>query len=491
MRKAPLYLLAASLLSTAAFLPAQTQPAVAENRQDEVINLDRGVSSDTESFKILRSGDKAEINRYVTKVYHLQHANPYEVLPYLRTIATLEKGNVVTAWNPREDGTAKAWIQVNVPDFQIPSIDAAVAAYDVPEFASIPGDVKFSYRTKYRSAVEVADFIRTSTLSPDGLIRADSTTNTLYVHDSPSDFRRVLAQIEFYDIPAPQIDVEVSIIELTDVDQTSLGLDWDAWKSALSGGATVARSSNRLEPDAGGVISDRASSWEGLLSVDATAAARFLNYLVDQGKAKVHARTNITVTNGTLSALTSGTDVPAYLWVFNKDLGKSVLTRSATPATGEGMSLALVPSVAMEAARLDVALALRSPVAIGKSGDPIFSEQEVQAQLTLQQEQLYKLGGVRRGVETIQRKGFPLLKDIPVVKYLFSNEARIIRQTELYVFLKPTWTSPQLPALDAMRGEGPLVAPQVADILRANPNLSIAPEDAALLDRYFRSVSGK
>ncbi len=43
-------------------LPAQKQPEVADNRQDEVVNLDRKVSDSAESFKILRSGDKAEIN---------------------------------------------------------------------------------------------------------------------------------------------------------------------------------------------------------------------------------------------------------------------------------------------------------------------------------------------------------------------------------------------------------------------------------------------
>lgn len=481
--------LAAALLA-AAPIAAQDQPVVADNNQDEVISLARPVGGDVDSFKILRSGNKAEINRYVTRVYTLQHANPYEILPYLRTIAALEKGSVVTAWNPQPNGGKPlAWIQVNVPDFQIASIDAAVAAYDVPEFASIPGDVKFSYRTKYRSAVDVAEFIRTTTLSPDGLIRGDAATNTIYVQDSPSDFRRVLAQIEFYDIPVAQLDVEVSIIELTEVDQTSLGLDWDAWKSALSGGATIASSSAHVEPAAGGTLDSASRSFDGILSVDATAAARFLNYLVDKGKARIHSRTNLTVTNGTVATVQSGTDVPSYVYTFNKDMGRSILTRTAGTAApaGEGLSLALAPDIAMTTARLQVALALRSPVAISKTGDPIFSEQEVRAELSLQEGQLYKLGGVRRGVETVQRKGIPLLGDIPVLGYLFSNEVRLVRESELYVFLRPTWTAPRLPQSDSMQADVPGAARYIADIVRDNPNLSISPEDAALLDRYFAS----
>ncbi|MDX2177458.1 MAG: hypothetical protein SF028_13415 [Candidatus Sumerlaeia bacterium] len=479
-------LLALAVLAPAA-LAAQTQPREAQNRQDEVLNINRDASPDSESFKILRSGDKLEINRYVTKVYPLKHANPYEILPYLRTAAALEKGSVATAWIPRPGEPASAWIQVNVPEFQIPYLDAAVAAYDVPDFASIPGNVHFSYRTKYRNAVEVADFIRATTLSPDGLIRGDAATNTIFVIDSPSDFRRDLAQIEFYDVPAPQLDVEVTVVELTEVDQTRLGLDWDAWKSALSGSATLASSSSRTEPSSGGVLQAQARSFDGILSLDATTAARFAGYLVDTGKAEILLRTNLTVTNGTLSTVSSGTDVPAFTYTFNKDLGKSLLTRTPSTPTTEGFSLALVPTVAMNAARLDVAFALRSPVAVDSTGAPIFSEQDLAAELTLEQDQLYKVGGVRRGVTAKQRKGFPLLRDIPVLKYLFSSETDIVRETELYVFLKPAWTSPVTPAMDAMSGDSPQVAKQVSEILKANPNLSISAEDAALLDRYFES----
>lgn len=478
-----------SLLALALPAAAQDQPSVANNNQDEEVNINRAVAEGVEEFKILRSGNKGEINRYVTKVYTLQHANPYEILPYLRTIATLEKGNVITAWNPQANGPARSWIQVNVPDFQIPSIDAAVRAYDVPDFASIPGDVKFSYRTKYRSAVEVANFIRTSTLSPDGLIVGDATTNTLYVQDSPSDFKRVLAQIEFYDIPVAQLDVEVSVIELTEIDQTSLGLDWDAWKTALSGGATKAYVNSRAEQPSGDVLEASSTRWEGLLSVDATTAARFLNYLVDKGKAKILVESNLTVTNGTVATLGSGTDVPAFTYVFNKDLGKSVLTRTAAPAAvaSEGLSLALVPDIAMTAARLEVALAMRSAVGVNKTGEPIFSDQDMQAELTLTEGQLYKLGGIRRTSSATQRKGLPGLRDVPVLKYLFSNETTIARETELFVFIKPTWTAPLVPAADGIKVDSPMVAPMVADILRANPNISLSPEDAALLDRYFQS----
>lgn len=473
-----------------ALLAAQAQPVVADNNQDEVVSLSRPVDADAESFRILRSGDKAELNRYVTKVYPLAHANPFEVLPYLRSIAALEKGSVATAWNPRAGGAPLSLVQVNVPEFQIPFIDAAVKAYDVENFASIPGDVKFSYRTRYRSAVEVADFIRASTLSPDGLIRGDAATNTIYVQDSPSDFRRVLAQIQFYDIPVPQIDLEISIVELTTVDDTVLGLDWDAWKTSLSGKGDVSASRLRTDLDPGDVTTKMTSGYDGLLSLDATTLARFLNYLTDQGKAEIRARTNISVSNGTVAVLTSGTQIPEFQHVFSKDQGKSNLVETApqpNDPSSEGLTLRATPVIAMDAARMDVDLILRSPVAVGKTGAPIYSDQRVGANLTIAQGQLCKLGGLRRSVEAKERKGFPLLKEIPVVKYLFSSETTIARETELHVFIKPTWSAPLLPTRDAIQGDG-VVAPTTFDqLLAQNPNLTIGAEDAALLAKYFEA----
>lgn len=475
-------------------LPAQKQPEVADNRQDEVVNLDRKVSDSAESFKILRSGDKAEINRYATRVYTLKHANPFELLPYFKAAAAPEKGTISTAWNTLEGGTTRQWIQVNVPEFQLPYYDALVAAYDVDNFVSSGGDIRFSYRTKYRSAVEVADFIRTSAVSTDGSIRADATTNTVHIQDSPSDFRRVLAQVQFYDIPAPQINIEMSLIELTNIDQTSLGLDWDAWKSIASGSADFSAQSRHEEPAVGGELDSHFRQFDGLMSVDATVAARFLNYLVDTGKAKINARTNLTITNGKTATLFSGTQVPEFQYVYSKDQSSSLQAEApAAPADpqAEGLTIRVTPVVAMRAARMDVELALRSPAAVNKTGGIIYSDQRVTSDLTLEQDQLYKLGGVRRKVDTLERKGFPLLRDIPVIKYLFSNETHVLRDTELFLFLKPTWTSPMVPEMDAMQVDTPLQAHAVENILRANDNLSMSPEDAELLQKYFDSKAVK
>ena len=343
---------------------AQVQPAVADNNQDEQINLSRELG-DEGTVKILRSGDKSETNEYVTRVYRLEHANPFEVLPYLRTLVTPEKGRVATAFNPDpETGQMRAWVQVSVPSFLVTSVDAAVASYDVAGFKSSPGDVRISYRTQHRSAQEVADFIRQADLSGDGSITADPNTNSLYLVDSPSDFARVISTIQFFDVQIPEVDVELQLVELTEVDQTVLGLDWDAWKLSVGGRYEETAQWSRTHPDGEEVQRSNSQSISWLGAMGATAMADFLNYMIDRGKARMVANTHLVVLNGETGRFSSLTEVPEYNYNYDaaQDLSEldEELDSPANPKY-EGLQLRIRPGIAMGCTRLDLTIDTAQP----------------------------------------------------------------------------------------------------------------------------------
>jgi hypothetical protein len=98
---------------------------------------------------------------------------------------------------------------------------------------------------------------------------------------------------------------------------------------------------------------------------------------------------------------------------------------------------------------------------------------------------------VRRKVDTLERKGFPLLRDIPVIKYLFSNETHVLRDTELFLFLKPTWTSPMVPRWTPCRLTPRCRRTPWRTSCARTTNLSMSPEDAELLQKYFDSKAVK
>lgn len=462
---------------------AQDQPPVADNNQDEVISLDRPVSADTDSFRILRSGDKLELNRYVTRVYPLNYANPFEIFPYIKSIVDLEKGSVITARNPGPDGQIRAWLQVNVPEFQLPFIDQAIAAYDVPDFISAPGFVAFAYRTQHRSAADVEAFITRSTRTGEGKMTSDPATNTIYFQESPSDFKRVFGSILFADIPVPQIDLDLQLIELTEIDNTSMGLYWDAWKNALGGKLTFEFSDKRVNPAVGSVQESSSQEFRGITSLGATTLADFLNYLSDEGAATILAETTITVGSGQEGLLDSTIDVPEIAYVYNKDQDLSVLTEKKDDF--EGIRVRLIPTVAMQSSAIAIAVEVRSPVGIGKTGLPIYSSQEYASEFTMNQDQLYKVGGLDRSVLSTQTRGIPGLKTIPYVRRLFSNEVNLIRKSSLYLFVRPRWSAPLVPDASWKDFHKLVEAFTIDDILKHNPGLQMSAADADLIRQHF------
>jgi hypothetical protein len=463
----------------------QAQPAEAENRQDEIINLNRDVEGAVDDFRILRSGDKLELNRYVTRVYPLRYANPFELFPYLKTIVDLEKGSIATARNPGPDGQIRSWIQVNAPEFQLPYLDQAVAAYDVPDFISAPGFVAFAYRTQHRSAAEVEAFVARSTRTSEGKITSDPATNVIYFQESPSDFKRVFASILFADIPVPQVDLDVLLIELTELDQSSLGLYWDAWKASIGGTFEFEFDRTRDNPGSGSAEESSLRSFRGLTSVGAVALAEFLNYLADQGAATILAETTLTVGSGQEGFLDSTIGVPTIAYVYSKEQDQSLLHESG--GDFEGIRLRLRPIVAMQSAAMHVEVDVRSPVAISKAGNPVFSSQTYRSDFTIAQGGVYKIGGLERSVLTRQTRGIPGLKRVPYVRRLFSNEVDVIRRSSLYLFVRSRWSAPALPQAYWKDFHNLVQAFTIEDILRENPGLQMSPEDADLIRHYFEA----
>ncbi|MDX2176488.1 MAG: hypothetical protein SF028_08450 [Candidatus Sumerlaeia bacterium] len=442
----------------------------------EILNLERDVQAGADTISILRTTDKRQLNRYVAKTYELQHAHPVEVLPFLRDIASLEGGTAATAWNVSEEGSSRQWIQVNVPEFQLPYIDSLVKSYDTPGFRSVTGRIVYSYRTKFRDAEEIATIIKATTLSPDGRVEGDSETNTLYLSETPSGFRRVFSQVLFYDVPTAQLAIEVQFIELLRVDDEQIGLDWDAWRGAVTGGVDLRY--RDIESSAG-LPDSTVRSLDALLSLDAEVLARFLNFVEERGGARTITRSTINVSNGREGILRSNTGLQTKV--------SDVEDYDRSDAPTEGIELRLKPSITMMSARIDVQLSTTGPAGFADDGTVILATQTVTASLTSFDDQLQKLGGTTRTAAATERKGLPGLKDVPLIWPLFATERRIIRETQLLTFIRPRWSSALLPDADAMQTDGPLDAVFVDEILRLNPSLRLTEED----ERLYREVFGE
>ncbi len=477
-----------SLVLGGASLPAaaraQTQPANATNAQDEVVNVVKGVGENTSDLTIFRTGDKAEMNNYVSEVVELRNAVALELIPHVLRAVRLEKGaaRALTFTDP-ETQKVRHFIQVVTTAEQMPSVLETIRTFDLTGIVASEGDTKYHYRLNNRKASEVATILANTVLSGDGKVFFDNATNTVYFQDLASKSPRNIEALKFYDAPSPQVEFEVTVVEIDSNDRARLGLDWDAWK--MSAGGQFEWTANDFEgPDAFSRI-------DSLVTVDAAALTAFLNYTVMTGTAKATTRTVLTATNGSPAVYSSLRRLPYYghSMVFatpveltedvpgvtargvkddNNPVGKRPVAivpptraymgrvsewpnrpggaafdpslQQGTEKT-EGMYLVIDPTIGRTLVTADVRVVVNSLSGETETGEPIISERLVSTRVTLKDGEPFTLGGLAKDTEVKTRRGIPGLKEIPVLKYLFSVDSTRKRTSKTYVIVTPRFNN--------------------------------------------------
>jgi hypothetical protein len=122
---ARLILILALVTTWTAIALGQQQPQQAGNQQDEVGNvLLKPSEGPNDVLRILRSGDKAETNHYITKAYELKNTTAYELKSFVELAVKLEKGFVRAVATTQTDGTKpRYFLVVTTTPAQLPSVE--------------------------------------------------------------------------------------------------------------------------------------------------------------------------------------------------------------------------------------------------------------------------------------------------------------------------------------------------------------------------------
>lgn len=438
----------------AASATAQQQPPVATNQQDEIVTIHLAPPSDPEEvLQILRTGDKFETNKYVTRVFELHHTQAIELLPSIRAVVETEKGvvrSVITAGSP--DSPARSFLQVTTTKDQLPSVEEAIRNLDVPGLVNAAGTTRRAVRLQYRRASELGDILRSTRLTGQANVHADDLTNTLYFDDSDSVIRSADSYVEFYDVPIPQVEFDVQIIEIMESDGSRLGLDWDAWKRSIGG--QVSLSSTLLE---GGETFTRLDS---LLVLDANVLANFLNYTVQTGTAHLVQRSRLNASNLEPALISDTRRVPHYDYLRSERTpvvsGETTAdypgqrTVAITPPSHnrlveipvghEGLAIAIQPLIGTMTVTANIEIQVNSFIGFDQLDKPLLAEQKLLNRVTLSDGRKILLGTLERERRVEGRRGIPLLKEIPLLKYLFSVESTRLDRSRLFLIATPTFS---------------------------------------------------
>ncbi len=279
---------------------------------------------------------------------------------------------------------------------------------------------------------------------------ADETTNSVIATTYPRNWPEIEATIKQLDRMPRQVLIEVLVAEITLTDDTKLGMDW----ALKSGNFRLAQQT------LGGTTSSPGNFFPGNtvlttaagLTAFAFASDRFMaiiNALSAENRVNIISNPHVLTAENKKAVINVSTSVPIVTAQQVPIVGTTSGAPGAVPPTpigtqsveyrDAGVVLTVTPRIGE---RGTVALDIKQEVnAIGPLQAPTFSptiiKREAETSVVLVNNQTLVLGGLIQDKLTIDDRGIPLLKNIPILGYLFASKQRTIEKTELIILITP------------------------------------------------------
>jgi general secretion pathway protein D len=314
----------------------------------------------------------------------------------------------------------------------------------------------------------------------------DETTNSVIVTTFPRNWPEIEATIKQLDRQPRQVLIEVLVAEITLTDDLRLGIDW----AIKSGSYRVAQSAITTAPTAAIVSPSRELPVPGAplglpaggLTAFAFQSDRFfalLNAFASENRVNVLSNPHVMTSENKKAVINVSNSIPIVTSQQVPIGGTTTPTATATTSVigtqtveyrDAGVILTVTPRIGE---RGTVALDVKQEVNdIGAEEPPTGSKRiikrEAETSVVLMNNQTLVLGGLIRDKRTVEDRGIPFLKNIPILGYFFGAKVRTLEKTELLILITPRVIGT---ALDAGRitEEMRRATPEVDEAIRRSP----------------------
>jgi type IV pilus assembly protein PilQ len=389
-------------------------------------------------------GAQAPQRDEIIKSLNFQNADIHSVLNFLAEYADVNivstpgvQGNVTfnlqnITWDQALDIVTKTYgltavkedgyIRV-VPTTEYQTERAADAKSTVEHQALVPLTTEI-VKVGYAAAAELVEPTK-SLLTERGAVEADLRTNSLIVREVPENLPPVLQFIASLDRPIEQIKISAKLVEISTEDLLELGVRWN-----LTGQKTIDGNPATIY---GAVEADKVSDKVGQFTFDALAGgvdiSAALSALSSTGKAKVVAHPEITTVDNNEARIQLGQKIPIKQF---DQAGNVVIS-----FTEVGTILRVTPHITAENKILLYLKPERSTYAFDPNG-VIINTSNAETKVVVNNGQTAVIGGLTTQDVVESHVGVPILKDIPLLGYLFSYKQRKTTDRDLVIFVTPT-----------------------------------------------------
>ncbi|MCD4722015.1 MAG: type IV pilus secretin PilQ [Desulfobacula sp.] len=289
--------------------------------------------------------------------------------------------------------------------------------------------------TKYISVnysdanAEILPHVKKIMTDKRGSVSVDKRNNQLIVTDTAGVIEKIKEIVARIDTVTPQVIIEAKIVEVSSNFSNDIGIDW-------SGNSNGDQSDNTWLD--GNVAMNFPAASSGVLGFTFNKIAGTslilnaqLTAMETRGEGKIISSPRIATLDNKTATITQGVEYP-YLerdsaglaTVKFKDID---LTLEVTPTVSPDDRILMKINISKD----DVA-------SLTADGTPSLSTNEAKTELLVNDGDTIVIGGILKSSVTTGDSGWPGLKSIPLLGWLFKKESKSSSNTELLIFITPT-----------------------------------------------------
>jgi general secretion pathway protein D len=391
-------------------------------RSNAVLITDRGVSIaryvDLLRRLDVKTGGEAGLRTYV---YPLKHASASELAA---TLGQLFGAAVsVPAGRQRVQALAGRSLSDELRSMRQREVESFQQPGQAPQMFSTAQVVAES------TQAEIRGLVGRTTIVPD------QATNSLVIRTAPPNFPFLEETIQQLDVRPPQVLLEVLIAEVTLDRPSQWGINWQVFTSS----DTTRRATIGLGPQIGG---DTLGSLQGLgveiirlANVDVRA---ILQALATKTNVQVLSTPRILALNNEQARILVGSAVP---FTSSTLTGLNAFVNQVVQFRNVGTQLTVVPTVNNDGyvtfRVLQEVSALSARTIAAAQNAPVITTREAETSAIVKTGHTVVIGGLIGESEEVTESGVPLLKDLPLLGYLFKSRRVARSRTEIAIFLTP------------------------------------------------------
>ena len=333
-------------------------------------------------------------------VYRLKHAHAVRLASTLQSIF----GGPATPVQPQAQAPRQS-LSESLREQRVPPLDSANRArVDVsvrPAQGSLPGQL--------HGPVQIVP---------------EEVTNSLLVRAQPSDWEIVRQAVESLDLRPLQVLIEVVIAEVRRTNDLDLGV------SAKARNSKGNRSGDLKSSTTDDFLLKVSST--GTVNVDVALAA-----LSTTGDVRILSRPVVLAQNSQEARILIGSERP-FVQVSRSLPTDAAIRDQVVQYRDVGTSLTIMPTINPDGyVNLQVSQEVSTATSETQFGAPVISTREASTHLFARDGQTVVIGGLVDRQQDYSRSGIPVLKEIPVLGFLFGSTRVREGNSELFLFLTP------------------------------------------------------